>query len=517
MANNKPAQQGRLIERDFIPEQAERPANIEAEQCFLGALMASPDQIEHYKHLRAEVFFDLRHALIWKVLRWLYLERKPINEVSLCEQLKKDKVLEQCGGLAYVSSLPDKAPPAATHTYYSQIIQEKFSQRRLIDFCTEIPRRVAEFSGDYSDLMMGIRADIEAATTFRAADDRPPLKIWDLDQLKKYEIPEHLRLVGDNEINMGYDGLALIAGPGSSGKSLAAASLALAGAIGSGTWMGRKVHRQFTTLFLQAENGVTRIKREMETMKRLHPKVDIENRIFISEPPEGGLPFHRAEFRAAVRRMVENLKPALVVLDPWSQIAVEDSSKDIVETLAQIRSCYPAGDDCPGTLIIAHTKKPRPEDVRRGRSLTYAVSGSIALPNSARCVYLLLPFTDELEDERIYWACPKINNGENYPATVWKRRFGTFFEHDPATDPKTWGIEIKEVEESRVIEPEDLVNAFGSEHILKKSALARRLSDQLKVGESTAYRAITRGKFGYLASLIEVRPDGCVKLKANGK
>lgn len=60
-------------------------------------------------------------------------------------------------------------------------------------------------------------------------------------------------VVGDNEICMGYDGVVVMAGPGSSGKSLCTAALALAGAIGKGTWMGRKIHRKFKTLISQAD------------------------------------------------------------------------------------------------------------------------------------------------------------------------------------------------------------------------------------------------------------------------
>ena len=37
-----------------------------------------------------------------------------------------------------------------------------------------------------------------------------------------------------------------------------------------------------------------------------------------------------------------------------------------MDKLAEIRSCFPSGEDCPGLVIVAHTKKPRSEDVRRG-------------------------------------------------------------------------------------------------------------------------------------------------------
>ncbi len=281
--------------------------------------------------------------------------------------------------------------------------------------------------------------------------------------------------------------------------------------------MGRKVHRQFKTLILQAENGAVRLKGELEAMAKEHPSVDLQNHIFISEPPEGGLPFHKIEFRVAVRRQVEMLKPSLVVLDPWSQIAVDDSAKDVMDKLAEIRSCFPAGEECPGLVIIAHTKKPRPEDVRRGRALVNLVSGSIALPNTCRCCYLLLPWTEDLTDPRIYWSCPKLNNGEMYEPSVWKRRYGTFFEQDTATDHRTWGDDENQELDTRKIKPGDVIKAFGSEHVLTKSDLAKRLEKQIGVAYSTTMAAVTPGTRGYLSWMVEKTAEGWIKLKEDAK
>lgn len=508
-----------------MPQTIERPArnghadplppnSAEAEAGFLASCIQRPDLIrDQFARVRPDVFYDVRHGVIWNHLRAMSDRSLVIDAVTFFDRLKKEKAMSLAGGHEYVASLPDKSPSPENARYYLDIVLEKHALRKAAEVLEFHRRRALEPNGNADDYLMHLRADVETLASMKAGEQKTVLKVWKISELEKWEPPDHLRLVGDNEITCGYEGLTLIAGPGSAGKSLAAASLALAGAIGSGFWMGRKVHRQFKTLIIQAENGPVRMKSELEAMQKAHPQVNLDEFIFITEPPEGGLPFHRPEFRVAVRREIERIKPSLVVLDPWSQIATEDSAKEVVDKLAEIRSCFPSGDDCPGLLIVAHTKKPRPEDVRRGRSMAYNVAGSVALPNTARCVYLLLPWSDELDDERIYWSCPKLNNGKMYPATVWRRRFGTFFDHDTETDPREWGQEKDEREERRTIEPDDLSSAFGSESVLKKSTLARRIEESTGAGYSTIMRAITPGKYGYLAGLVEETSDGWIKLK----
>jgi hypothetical protein len=489
------------------------PHSPEAEQGVLGCCLLSPELIaDRCKFIRPEMFYDLRHATVWSAMKEMTDKRKVVDVITLQQWLKDRKRLEEIGGISYLASLPDTVPSSANLSYYLDIVLEKHALRQTISVCSEVQNRVYDYEGEVESLMLGIRADMETVTSLRAGDKKPALKIWRVGELLKWVPPTHLRLVGDNEISMGYEGLALIAGPGSSGKSLALASLALAGAIGAGTWMGRQVHRRFKTLIIQAENGPVRMKDEITAMARNYPKADLENHVFFSEPPEGGLPFHKPEFRVAVRREIETLKPSLVAIDPYSQLSAEDSSKDVMDKLAEIRSCFPSGDDCPGLVIVAHTKKPRSEDVRRGRSLAYQVSGSVALPNTCRCVYLLLPWNEELEEERIYWACCKLNNGKMYPASVWKRRFGGFFVPDPETDPKLWGVEEKD-EDDQLVTYADLLKAFGSEHILRKSDLAKRLAAAGVCSYQTGMRIILPGRGGYLSKHVEITAEGWAQLR----
>jgi hypothetical protein len=501
-----------MSKHDYLPPDKLPPHSPDAEEAILACCLLKPDLIEEQcRFVRPETFYDLRRARIWMELRDMAQKRRCIDLITLQEALQKKKALKDVGGIEYLSALTDRVATAANVRYYLNIALEKFALRKTLEVCATTSERIYEYEGDLDSFMLGVRADIETVTSIKSGQQKEPYKVWTLEELNKWDPPEHLRLVGDNEICMGYEGMVLIAGPGSSGKSLCAASLALAGAQGEGLWMGRKVHRQFKTLIVQAENGAVRLKQELEEMARLHPKVDINGHIFIFDPPEGGLPFHKPEFRVFVRRQVEALKPALVILDPWSQVAADDSAKDVVDKLAEIRSCFPSGDDCPGLLIIAHTKKPRPEDVRRGRALTNLVSGSIALPNTCRCVYLLLPWDEELTEERIYWACSKLNNGQMYAPSVWKRRFGTFFEHDSATDPREWGIEPNTNEPAHALIYEDLVSAYATESVLSKATLVKRLEEQTLASNKTIYRAIGPG--GYLSEFLEPTESGWLKLK----
>ena len=506
-----PAQPPRSAEdakRDDLP-----PHDESAERAALGCVMLackSPGEQEQLlAQMRPSLFYTLVNKELFTAMVAIRMAGHALDSVTLDGYLRDQKLLAQCGGEQLVMSLGDDVPSMWNFPAYLSILREKALRRWTLAKQARLGE-LARASELTPEQLRTEFAEVYEQSEKLGGTLRPRLKIWRADDILKHEIPAHLTLVGDNEISMGYDGVVVLGGPGSSGKSLCVASLALAGARGKGTWMGRKVHRKFKTLIIQAENGITRLKKEVEALTENNPGVDIHGHVFFSEPPEGGLPFHHPDFRTAVRRALAELQPDLVVVDPWSQVATEDAAKEVVDKLAEIRSCFPAGDACPGLLIVAHTKKPRAGEVHRGRSLTSLVSGSVALPNTARCVYVLLPWSEDPEDSRIYWCCPKLNNGEMYGASVWFRKFGAAFDRDENTNPLDWGKEM-ENEEAQAITLGDLKTAFGDQAHLTKAALCRRLQEKTDCSQATAYRATGRG--GYLLQFLETTGEGWFVLK----
>src|SRR5438067_8221614 len=112
------------------------PHSPEAEQGVLGCILLSPNEcmgesIEKFKSGR-EVFYDLRHQTIFTTLAEMYDSREAIDVITLQQRLKNKQMLEEVGGIAYLSALPDTVPSSANLSYYLDIVQEKHLLRKMI-------------------------------------------------------------------------------------------------------------------------------------------------------------------------------------------------------------------------------------------------------------------------------------------------------------------------------------------------------------------------------------------------
>ena len=140
------------------------PHALDMEQGVLGCVLISPNECmgECIEKLKggAEVFYDLRHQTIFSMLVEMYEKREAIDVIMLQQRLKDKQLLEQVGGIAYLSTLPDKVPSAANLSYYLDIVQEKFLLRKMIQTCTDVVGRVYDYEGEVDALMDEVERDI---------------------------------------------------------------------------------------------------------------------------------------------------------------------------------------------------------------------------------------------------------------------------------------------------------------------------------------------------------------------
>src|SRR5580704_3321086 len=83
-------------------------------------------------------FYAPHHATIYDVLHALYERGEPIDKVSVAEELRRRKLLDEVGGLDMLSQLLNAVPTTASAEYYAKIIAEKAVLRSLITAGTRI-------------------------------------------------------------------------------------------------------------------------------------------------------------------------------------------------------------------------------------------------------------------------------------------------------------------------------------------------------------------------------------------
>jgi len=115
------------------------PQNIEAEQAVLGAILLDKDAlITVVDILAADDFYRSNHQIIYKTMLELSESGEPIDLITITANLQNKKILDEAGGVAYLTDLANTVPTAANVEYYAKIVEEKSILRRLIRAATEI-------------------------------------------------------------------------------------------------------------------------------------------------------------------------------------------------------------------------------------------------------------------------------------------------------------------------------------------------------------------------------------------
>jgi replicative DNA helicase len=115
------------------------PQNIEAEQALLGAIFLEPSSLTLASELLIpEDFYRASHQKIFTCMLKLSDQGEPVDLVTVTSELADQKILEEVGGVSYLSDLANSVPTAANVEYYGKIVEEKSILRRLIRTATHI-------------------------------------------------------------------------------------------------------------------------------------------------------------------------------------------------------------------------------------------------------------------------------------------------------------------------------------------------------------------------------------------
>ena len=131
-----------------------QPQAPELEAAVLGALMIEKDAYPLISEiLKPESFYEHRHQLLYKAIQTLAIGQKPIDMLTVAEQLRSTGELEEVGGPVYIAQLAGKVNSSAHIEYHARIIAQKFLARELISFTSVVQTKAFDETQDVEDLM----------------------------------------------------------------------------------------------------------------------------------------------------------------------------------------------------------------------------------------------------------------------------------------------------------------------------------------------------------------------------
>lgn len=130
------------------------PQNLEAEAAVLGSMLIAEDAIAvAIESLESSSFYKDIHKKIFEAMLNLYNANKAVDLITLTDELKRNVLLEEIGGVSFLTALANAVPTAANINHYVNIVKEKSILRTLINNSTRILSLCYESEGNVDEVV----------------------------------------------------------------------------------------------------------------------------------------------------------------------------------------------------------------------------------------------------------------------------------------------------------------------------------------------------------------------------
>src|SRR3954463_9492235 len=223
------------------------PHNLDAEASILGGILLRNEVLTQLDTLEVEDFYDHKHKVVFQAVRNLEASARPIDIVTLENEIAKAGKLEAIGGVAFLGELTLRVPTADNVMAYTEIVTDKHQARKLMLAAGEISEKGYEDGLEVRDYLDDAEAKIFEVTQRRDKSGPEPLKglvkkvFSSLDERFKAEGGITGVPTGFNDLDLRTAGLqptelVILAARPAMGKTSFAMSLAQNAATGENRW-----------------------------------------------------------------------------------------------------------------------------------------------------------------------------------------------------------------------------------------------------------------------------------------
>lgn len=131
------------------------PFSPEAEQSVLGAILLDSSCMDRVAEIlpRPDFFYLTSNSLIYSVMLQMFTEGKPIDFVTVLENLKETGKFEEAEGKTYLLQLAQLVPSISNVESYASIVRDKYDIRTLITTARDIIEESSAGEADAATLL----------------------------------------------------------------------------------------------------------------------------------------------------------------------------------------------------------------------------------------------------------------------------------------------------------------------------------------------------------------------------
>lgn len=172
------------------------PHDSQAEKSVLGAVLIDSAAMNIVaEFLRPEFFYMREHQLIYAAMISLFEKQRPIDVITLKDELQGTGQLKDSGGPAYLSELINTVPTSAYVEHYGNIVKDRYTKRKIIEISSKAVERAFSDTGDVKELIDITESEIFGLAQQHQHRDFIPLKEILTDSFERLE--EFMRTGGN--------------------------------------------------------------------------------------------------------------------------------------------------------------------------------------------------------------------------------------------------------------------------------------------------------------------------------
>lgn len=473
-----------------------------AERNVLGAMLLEPNACAEAFTLPSDVFYLLSHQVVHRALMRLHRRGIAVDVITLNAELKATGEVDDAGGLAYYSQLPNDTTGTYNLPYWIGLVRKAFAQRQAVQVVHELQDQIQR-NPDRAGLIIATGADALTQIYRDHCDSETTggtprnLTLRSPDEILGMEFNDSDIILGDRLLAQAQS--LVIAGQGGLGKSRLILFLVACIVSGRNFFSIKTNGRHLRFLFLQTENSNRRLQGDLTALRAwlgddwpaFADQVIIHT---VENDSDGFVSLDSPENQLAIERAIQTARPDVIVFDPLNDFSIGDPNKDsdMKATVKDISRLARKGNPNRAIIVLHHaltgkggaakaTGFDRSSFTRNSKTLYAWTRGQINLAP-----------VDAENNERLIVACGKCSNGREFQAFGIRLNPETLiYELDPSIDVAEWQKEISGESDHGPLITHDRV-AELCKSLSSKAELAKAIMEDCGCVRGSAYRYITR-------------------------